>query len=91
LLLCKKAQFLNLPLEQPTVPKPLKCDQLSYTHFQKKPVLRFQFTKDQAETIRNFMLNLDSQAQTFDIQEKQNFSDNRFTDPLQSRNSYLNH
>lgn len=33
LLLAKKAQFINLPLEQQTVSKPLKCDQLFYTHF----------------------------------------------------------
>src|SRR5204862_5568154 len=91
LLLCKKAQFLNLPLEQLNVPKPLKCDQLDYTHFQKKPVLLFKFAKTQAEIIRNFMFNLDNQAQTFDIQEKQNFQDSRFSDSLPSRNAYLNH
>jgi len=89
--MCQKAQFLNLPLEQPTVPKPLKCDALDYTHFQRKPVLRFQFTKDQAEIIRNFILNLDNQASEFDIQEKQSFQDQRFTEPITSRNAYLNH
>jgi len=91
LLMCQKAQFLNLPLEQPTVPKPLKFDALDYTHFQRKPVLRFQFTKDQAEIIRNFILNLDNQASEFDIQEKQSFQDQRFTESITSRNAYLNH
>jgi len=92
LLLCKKAQFLNLPLEQAKVPKNgAKCDQLPYTHFQKKSTLLFKFTKQNAPLIKEFMFNLDNQAQTFDIQEKQNFSDNRFTDSLQSRNAYLSH
>jgi hypothetical protein len=91
LLMCKKAEFLNLPLEQPKVPKSsTKCDQLSYTHFQKMPTLRFKFAKESTELIRNFMLNLDQQAETFDIEEKQGFQDQRFLDPIQSRNAYLN-
>jgi len=91
LLMSKKAQFLNLPLEQTQVPKPLKCDQLSYTHFQTKPILLFKFSPNQAETIRNFILNLDQQAQTFDLDGSKNFQDNRFTDFPQSRNAYLTH
>jgi hypothetical protein len=90
-LLAKKAQFLNLPLEQPTVPKPLKCDALDYTHFQKKPVLLFKFSPHQVEIIKNFMLNLDNQAQTFDLDESQSFQDARFSNPTESRNAYLNH
>jgi hypothetical protein len=89
-LLCQKAQFLNLPLEQAQVPQIRnKCDQLSYTHFQKKPTLRFQFAKKTAPLIKEFMLNLDHQAEIFDVEEKQNFADHRFTDPINRRNSYL--
>src|SRR6185312_15482886 len=59
LLLCKKAQFLNLPLEQPKVPQSRgRCDQLDYTHFQKMPTLRFKFAKENAQLVRTFMLNL---------------------------------
>jgi hypothetical protein len=92
LLLCKKAAFANLPLEQPTVPKTSdKCDQLDYTHFQRKPVLHFQFAKETAPLIKEFVLNLDHQNQEFfDTEEKQNFQDSRFTDTIQSRNAYLN-
>jgi len=89
--MCKKAQFLNLPLEQPKVPQSRsKCDKLDYTHFQKMPTLRFKFAKENAELVKTFMLNLDNQAEEFDIEEKQGFLDHRFTDPIQSRNSYLN-
>ncbi|RHZ36282.1 rolling circle replication-associated protein [endosymbiont GvMRE of Glomus versiforme] len=93
LLLCKKTTFANLPLEQTQVPKTsTKCDQLGYNHFQKKPVLHFQFSKETAPLIKEFVLNLDNQAQEFlDIEEKQNFQDNRFSNPIQSRNAYLNH
>jgi hypothetical protein len=81
-----------LPLEQPKVPKnSTKCDQLDYTHFQKKPTLRFKFAPESANLIQEFMLNLDQQAEAFDIEEKQNFQDHRFTDPTNSRNAYLNH
>jgi len=91
LLLCQKAEFINLPLEQAKVTKVAnKCDQLAYTHFQTKPTLRFKFAKENAHLIKEFMLNLDNQAQTFDIEEKQNFTDQRFTDPIQKRNAYLN-
>lgn len=92
LLLCQKAEFLNLPLESQKVPhSSQKCDQLPYTHFQKKPVLRFQFAKENANLIKEFILNLDQQAQEFDLDEKQNFQDNRFINPTKSRNAYLNH
>lgn len=91
LLLCQKAEFLNLPLEQAKVPHSKnKCDQLDYTHFQKKPTLQFKFAKDSANLIKEFILNLDNQAETFGLPEKQNFTDQRFTNPTQSRNSYLN-
>ncbi|RHZ36683.1 rolling circle replication-associated protein [endosymbiont GvMRE of Glomus versiforme] len=93
LLLSKKATFANLPLEQPKVPQNgSKCDQLDYNHFQKKPVLHLSFAKETAPLIKEFILNLDNQAQEFlDVEEKQHFSDARFSDPVNSRNAYLNH
>jgi hypothetical protein len=92
LLLAKKAEFANLPLEQAQVSKNgNKCDTLPYTHFQRKPILHFQFAKENAELVKTFVLNLDQQSQEFDIEEKQNFQDSRFSNPIQSRNAYLNH
>src|SRR3954467_4294602 len=91
LVLSSKAQFAHLPLEQAPVPKAAKCDQLDYTHFQKKPILSFKFARGTADLIRQFMLNLDKQAESFAVDESQHFTDARFTDPLQSRNAYLNH
>jgi hypothetical protein len=65
LLFSKKAEFVNLPLEQPQVTKTKDhCDQLAYTHFQKQPVLRFKFAKESPQLIRTFMENLDRQAET---------------------------
>ncbi|CAI2198839.1 1944_t:CDS:2, partial [Funneliformis geosporum] len=49
LLLCSKAEFTHLPLEQERVSKEQgTCDQLPYTHFQTKPVLHFQFLPENA-------------------------------------------
>jgi len=91
LLLCKKAEFLNLPLEQQKVPQTQgKCDQLDYTHFQKMPVLKFKFAKENANLVRIFMENLDNQAQEFEIEEKQGFLDSRFSEPITARHAYLN-
>ncbi|CAH1768050.1 12446_t:CDS:2 [Entrophospora sp. SA101] len=91
LLMSKKAEFHHLPLEQQKVPQTQsKCDQLDYTHFQKMPVLRFKFAKENANLIQEFMLNLDHQAQEFDIEEKQSFLDSRFPNPTIARNAYLN-
>ncbi|KLL04174.1 MAG: hypothetical protein MRECE_2c051 [Mycoplasmataceae bacterium CE_OT135] len=91
LLLCKKAEFLNLPLEQRTALKNgSQCDQLADTHFQKMPVLRFKFAKESANLVRTFMENLDHQAEAFDIEEKQGFSNPKFANPTTARNAYLN-
>jgi hypothetical protein len=91
LLLAKQAEFINLPLEQPQVShNGSKCDQLDYTHFQKKPIIRFKFARTSTSLVKEFILNLDHQAQTLDLDEAQNFTDNRFPDPLNNRNSYLN-
>ena len=91
LLLCKSAEFCHFPLEQDHVLKENgTCDQLPYTHFTTKPVLRFTFLPEQAPVIRQFIANLDTYANDYDLEASQDFSDHRFTDPVVSRNSYLN-
>ena len=91
LLLCKSAEFTHLPLEQNEVPKENnQCDSLIYHHFQTKPVLRFTFTPDSAQLVRQFINQLETYAQDYDMTESQNFQDYRFPDPVESRNSYLN-
>jgi len=72
--LCCKAEFIHLPLEQEKVPKEKDlCDQLPYTHFQTKPVLRFQFLPQNAQVIRAFISKLDDYATEFDLEESQEF------------------
>ncbi|CAI2190290.1 8405_t:CDS:10, partial [Funneliformis geosporum] len=75
LLLCAKAEFCHLPLEQERVSKEQgTCDQLPYTHFQTKPVLRFTFLPAQASIIRTFIANLDTYASEFDLEESKDFN-----------------
>jgi len=74
LLLCKTAEFCHLPVEQDHVFKENDtCDQLPYTHFQTKPVLRFTFQPEQATVVRSFIANLDTYATEFDLEESQDF------------------
>ncbi|CAG8702145.1 8601_t:CDS:1, partial [Ambispora gerdemannii] len=74
LLLCKSAEFCQLPLEQDRVFKEGgKCDNLIYTHFQTKPVLHFQFLPENATVVRSFIENLDKYSQEFDMEESQTF------------------
>ncbi|CAI2192154.1 7883_t:CDS:2, partial [Funneliformis geosporum] len=74
LLLCKSAEFCHLPLEQERVSKENgACDQLPYTHFQTKPVLRFTFLPEQASIIRAFIDKLDTYAEEYDLEESQDF------------------
>ncbi|CAG8558584.1 5065_t:CDS:2 [Ambispora gerdemannii] len=74
LLLCNKAEFLHLPLEQDRVFKEKgACDNLIYTHFQTKPVLHFQFLSENAAVVRQFINNLDTYAQDYDMEESQTF------------------
>jgi hypothetical protein len=74
LLLCKSAEFTHLPLEQDRVPKEKSlCDNLSYTHFQTKSVLHFQFLPENAVAVRTFIANLDTYAQEYDLEESQDF------------------
>jgi len=91
LLFCKSAEFLNLPLEQDQVPKlKSKCDGTIYHHFKPKPILHFKFAPQVAPLVLNFLKNLDTYAQEYDIEESQDFYDSRFSDPTESRNAYLN-
>jgi len=74
LLLCQKAEFLHLPLEQEQVPKDKSlCDSLIYNHFKTKPVLHFQFLPENATVVRSFINNLDTYAQEYDMEESSNF------------------
>jgi hypothetical protein len=74
LLLCSKAEFCHLPLEQERVSKENNnCDNLIYTHFQTKPVLHFQFLPEQAAVVRQFITNLDTYATEYDLEESQEF------------------
>jgi hypothetical protein len=75
LLLCSKAEFTQLPLEQERVSKENgTCDNLIYTHFQTKPVLHFQFLPENAPVVRSFISNLDTYSQEFDLEESQDFN-----------------
>jgi hypothetical protein len=75
LLLCKSAEFLHTPLEQEHVPKEVEqCNQSIYSHFQTKPVLRFQFLPEQAQVVRKFIDKLDIYAQEFDLEEAKDFN-----------------
>ncbi|CAG8447693.1 11326_t:CDS:2 [Racocetra fulgida] len=74
LLLCKSAEFTHIPLEQDQVPKEVgQCNQLIYTHFQTKPVLHFTFLPEQASLVRQFINQLDTYAQEYDMTESQEF------------------
>jgi hypothetical protein len=75
LLLCCKAEFLHTPLEQERVPKEAEqCNQSIYSHFQTKPVLRFQFLPENAKVVRTFIEKLDTYALEYDMEESQNFN-----------------
>jgi len=74
LLLCQKAEFLHLPLEQEQVPKDKSlCDNLIYNHFQTKPVLHFSFLPENAAVVRTFINNLDTYAKDYDMEESKDF------------------
>jgi len=74
LLLCNKAEFCHIPLEQDRVFKENNsCDNLIYTHFQTKPVLHFQFLPENATIVRSFIAKLDDYSAQFDMEESQDF------------------
>jgi hypothetical protein len=71
---CKKAEFLQIPLEQDKVPKEANnCDQSILNHFQTNPVLHFSFLPVQAPLIRTFMDKLDDYAKEYDMEESKDF------------------
>jgi hypothetical protein len=73
-LFCKKAEFLHIPLEQGRVPKETRaCNQSITSHFQTKPVLSFQFAPENTASVRQFLANLDTYAQDYDLEESQDF------------------
>jgi hypothetical protein len=91
LLFCKSAEFIHLPLEQDQVPKlKSKCDQTIYHHFKPKPILHFKFASESVPFVLSFLNNLDFYAEEHDTEEAKDFYDQRFPDPTESRNAYLN-
>ena len=75
LSLCDQAQFLHTPLEQDQVPQEASaCAGQVYQHFQVKPILRFTFLPEQVPLVRQFIDNLDTYAQAYDMEESQDFN-----------------
>lgn len=74
LLLCKTAEFSQLSLEQERVQKEGdQCSGIADTHFQTKPVLRFTFTSEKADQVREFIAQLDTYAEEYDLEESKDF------------------
>jgi len=96
LLMCKTAEFTHIPLEQEKVWKEGgQCSGTVYTHFQTKPVLRFTFASEQAESVREFIDRLDDYAEEYDMEESKDFyfypseAAREIWTPEQARNQYL--
>jgi hypothetical protein len=91
LLLCQKAEFSKIPLEQEQVPRENgQCNKSVFSHFQTKSVLQFTFAPENMEVVHQFFNKLDDYAQEYDATEAQEFFIPQITDPIRSRNSYLN-
>ena len=74
LLFCKKAEFLHTPLEQERVPKEMgACSQSITSHFKSMPVLCFQFSPENTIPVRQFIANLDTYTQEYDLEESKDF------------------
>jgi hypothetical protein len=74
LLLCKTAEFTNIPLEQRQISKDAEqCSGSVVAHFQTKPVLHFTFTPEQAGIVREFIEELDDYAEEYDMEESKDF------------------
>lgn len=74
LLLCEKAQFIQLPLEQELVPKELNsCDQNIQSHFKTKPLFHFTFNPQNVPIVLQFLEQLDNLAEQFAISESSDF------------------
>jgi hypothetical protein len=96
LLLCKTAEFSQIPLEQERVGKEGgQCSGSVAHHFQTKPVLRFTFAPEQAEAVREFIARLDDYAEEYDMEESKDFyfypseAARAIWTPEQARNHYL--
>jgi len=73
-LLCKTAEFCQIPLENSKVPKELAlCNQSITSHFQTKSVLHFTFSPEQSSIVRKFIANLDTYASEYDLEESKDF------------------
>ncbi|CAG8722244.1 1869_t:CDS:2, partial [Racocetra fulgida] len=91
LTFCHQAEFSKIPLEKEQVPKENgTCDKSVFSHFQTKSVLRFTFTPENAELAHRFFNSLDDYEEEYDVTEAQEFFIPQITDPIRSRNSYLN-
>jgi hypothetical protein len=90
LQLCKKAEFLKIPLEQDQIPKEGGvCNQSLVSHFQTKSILNFTFAPQQALAAQQFFDQLDTYAEEYDLEASDNFQDPSWTDPVLARKSYL--
>jgi len=91
LALCQKAEFSKIPLEAEQVPKESEqCNKSVWSHFQTKSVLNFTFTPENAELAQQFFNQLDDYAEEYEAIGAKDFLNPRISDPIGSRNSYLN-
>jgi len=93
LLMCDKANFIHVPLEQNEVPKNKgSCTKSVEHHFQTKSVLHFIFKSQNSELVKNFFAKLDDYANDYQITESQDFYyyPTSETSKDQARNHYLN-
>jgi hypothetical protein len=74
LLLCEKAHFIQLPLEQEQVPRELNaCDQNIQSHFKTKPLFHFTFNPANVPLVLQFLEQLDNLAEQFAVIESSDF------------------
>jgi hypothetical protein len=91
LAFCQQAEFSKVPLEAEQVPKEGgRCDKSVFSHFRTKSVLRFTFAPENAELAHRFFTNLDTYAEEYEAVEAKDFFLPQLTDPIISRNAYLN-
>jgi hypothetical protein len=75
LLMCRKAEFLKIPLEAEEVPKKNGvCNNSATAHFQTNLVFHFTFQPEQAPLVRNFLAKLDDYALDYDLTESKDFA-----------------
>ena len=83
LFFCETAQFIQVPLEQPLVPKEIEqsdrvslksvCNQNISTHFKPKPLLHFTFAPSVVPLVLQFLEQLDAQASEWAVESSQDF------------------